>query len=124
GMELWNECMSIPPVPTLSTPGPYDPLPSGNGPVPASHIEVLAAEAALAGLSPAPIERCRVLELGCASGGNLLPMADEFPRSQFVGIDISPRQIARGQELIERTGFTNVRLMAMNLMAVGADLGP
>src|SRR5437016_4128203 len=107
-MELWNECMSIPPVPTVSTPSRYDPLLYDSGPVPASHIEVLAAEAALAGLSPAPIERCRVLELGCASGGNLLPMADEFPGSQFVGIDMSPRQIARGQQLVERAGLSNV----------------
>ena len=31
--------------------------------------------AALHGLEPAPIARCRVLELGCSAGANLLPMA-------------------------------------------------
>lgn len=43
--------------------------------------------------APAPAERARILELGCASGGNLLPMAEHLPASRFVGIDRSNTQI-------------------------------
>src|ERR1700704_6495195 len=79
----------------------------------AAHIEGLAVEAMVAGLTPAPLERCRVLELGCASGGNLLPMAEQFPGSEFVGIDLSPVQIVEGQRLADQAGIGNIRLLAL-----------
>jgi hypothetical protein len=101
----------------------YDELPYDSRPIPASHIEVLAIEAALAGVAAAPIERCRVLELGCASGGNLLPMADEFPQSQFVGLDLSPVQVEDGRRLAAQAGLTNAQLLAMDLMNINQDLG-
>jgi hypothetical protein len=40
--------------------------------------------AALHGLDAPPVTRCRVLELGCASGGNLIPMAGTLPDCRFV----------------------------------------
>jgi SAM-dependent methyltransferase len=102
----------------------YDELPYDSRPIPASHIEVLAVEAALNGVAAAaPIERCRVLELGCASGGNLLPMADEFPKGEFVGLDLSPVQVEEGRRLAEGAGLGNAKLLAMDLMNVGPDLG-
>lgn len=39
------------------------------------HPNHLATLATLSGMSPPPVERCRVLEWGCAGGGNLIPMA-------------------------------------------------
>src|SRR5256885_3725208 len=101
----------------------YDALPYDSHAISATHIEVLAVEAMLAGLSPAPADRCRVLELGCASGGNLLPMAEQFPGSEFVGIDLSPVQIAQGQRLAAQADITNAKLLAIDLMNAGADLG-
>ena len=101
----------------------YDAIPYDSQPIPAAHIELLAIEALLAGLAPAPIARCRVLELGCAGGGHLLPMADEFPHSEFVGIDLSTTQIAQGRELIAKAGLSNVQLTAVDLMDVGSELG-
>jgi hypothetical protein len=47
-----------------------------------THPDRLATCARLLGMDPAPVEHCRVLELGCASGGNLLPMA---ARQHFCG---------------------------------------
>jgi tRNA G46 methylase TrmB len=41
----------------------------------------------LFGLAPAAAERCRVLELGCGDGANLLSMAQTLPSSSFVGVD-------------------------------------
>ena len=122
--------MPNPPPKTPSPPaGPdsvqasYDEIAYDSRPVPASHIELLAVEATVGGVTPALIERCRVLELGCASGGNLLPMADEFPESQFVGIDLSPKQIAEAKRVATAAGLKNVKLGAANLMNIGGKLG-
>lgn len=34
-----------------------------------------------------------ILEVGCASGPNLYPLAKKFPQAQIVGIDINPGAI-------------------------------
>src|SRR5207237_7810850 len=65
----------------------------------------LAAVATLNGLDPPPLDRCRVLDLGCAAGANLLPMALAWPGGQFVGVDLSTIQIARGGETVARLGL-------------------
>jgi methyltransferase-like protein/2-polyprenyl-3-methyl-5-hydroxy-6-metoxy-1,4-benzoquinol methylase len=64
-----------------------------------------------------------VLELGCADGGNLIPMAFELPESTFVGIDLSPRQIARGVSEARALSLRNVDLRAMSIMDVTGALG-
>ncbi|MEK6257902.1 MAG: class I SAM-dependent methyltransferase [Planctomycetota bacterium] len=94
----------------------YDRVPYKSHPFPQTHPDRLATIATLFGMRPAPVERCRVLELGCASGGNLLPMADQFPNSRFVGIDASSRQIADGSELLARSGLTNVELRCQDIL--------
>ncbi|MCI0395138.1 MAG: class I SAM-dependent methyltransferase [Chloroflexi bacterium] len=92
-----------------------------------THPDRLAALARLLGLEPAPVEACRVLELGCAGGGNLLPMAYTLPGSHFVGLDASVRQIADGQAAVAALGLKNVTLQAMDILemspALGADFG-
>ena len=40
---------------------------------------------------------CRVLELGCSMGANIIPMAEDLPESQFVGIDLSAKQVKLGK---------------------------
>src|SRR5579862_7914109 len=40
-----------------------------------SHPSHLASIATLFGLRPADVDTCRVLEVGCSDGSNLLPMA-------------------------------------------------
>lgn len=101
----------------------YDAAPYESRPFPASHIDHLAAIARVHGLSPAPVDRCRVLELGCASGGNLIPMADRFPRSTFLGVDLSPVQTAAGERVIEGAGLPNVKLQARSITELGAADG-
>ncbi|EYF02885.1 methyltransferase regulatory domain-containing protein [Chondromyces apiculatus] len=80
--------------------------------------------ATLFGLSPAPPDRCRVLELGCGLGTNLLAMAVALPGSIFVGIDASARQIASGRAGVEALGLRNVALHAMDIRDVDARFGP
>ena len=74
----------------------YDKFPYETVPFAQTHPDRLATLGHLFGLAPAPVERCRVLELGCSSGGNLIPMAASFPASQFIGIDSSAVQIEQG----------------------------
>src|SRR5262249_14540707 len=72
---------------------------------------------------PAAVDRCRVLELGCGSGGNLLPMAESLPESRFLGIDLSPRQVSSGQATIQELGLRNIELKAMSITDVDAEMG-
>jgi SAM-dependent methyltransferase len=69
----------------------------------------------LFGLDPAPVESCRVLELGCGDGGNLVPMALALPEAGFAGVDAAPGAIARGTELIEALGLRNATLHAQSI---------
>lgn len=90
---------------------------------PQTHPGHVAVIATLFGLSPAPPERCRVLELGCADGANLIAMADGLPGSTFVGVDGSPTQIAAGQRVISELGYPNVSLRAADLRTLDEGLG-
>src|SRR3954468_25025912 len=78
----------------------YDELPYDSKPRYATHPDCAATLATLLGMEPAPVTRCRVLELGCSTGGNLIPMAATLPDSRFVGIDLSPLQIQTGQTTV------------------------
>jgi SAM-dependent methyltransferase len=99
----------------------YDALPYPSLPLAQTHPERMATQATLLGLSPVPVERCRVLELGCASGGNLLPMATLLPESRFVGIDLSPRQIDAGRAIVDELEVKNLELRALDIAALAAD---
>jgi len=80
-----------------------------------THPSRLATLSALLGMQPAPVERCRVLELGCARGGNLIPLAEVFSESSFVGVDFSPSQVQAGQEAIDALGLDNIELHATDV---------
>jgi methyltransferase-like protein len=88
-----------------------------------SHPDRLATCARLLGMEPAPVEHCRVLELGCASGGNLLPMAAALPNSTFVGIDLSARQIAEATASVDALGLRNIAFVTLDIRDVTPALG-
>jgi methyltransferase-like protein/cyclopropane fatty-acyl-phospholipid synthase-like methyltransferase len=89
-----------------------------------THPDRLATQAALLGLHPAPVDRCRVLEIGCGDGGNLIPMALGLPGAELVGIDLAERPVARGTALARELGLANVTLRALDVRELPADLGP
>src|SRR6478752_7458358 len=101
----------------------YDELPYPTRPRYSTHPDCLALLATLAGMQPTPIDRCRMLELGCGPGGNLLPLADAFPHSQFVGVDLSARQIEMGQEIVRALAMPNLQLEAKSILDIDASLG-
>ncbi len=88
-----------------------------------SHPDRLATLATLLGMSPVPVKHCRLLELGCAGGGNLIPMAYALPESEFVGIDSSTHQIAEGETMLAALGLQNITLKHTDILEVTAKLG-
>jgi methyltransferase-like protein/2-polyprenyl-3-methyl-5-hydroxy-6-metoxy-1,4-benzoquinol methylase len=94
----------------------YDEIPYPRYSFPQTHPERLAAVATLFGLAPPAVERCRVLELGCAGGSNLVPMAEGLPSASFLGIDLSQRQISEGQAWIKELGLDNVELRHQSIL--------
>lgn len=104
-------------------PTAYDAIPYSSHPFPQSHPDRLAAVARLFGLETPPPENCRVLELGCAMGGNLISMAQKYPGAHFVGIDASSRQIAEGWKIVDALNIRNIELKHLDIMQVTADLG-
>ena len=101
----------------------YDEVPYPSHAKPFTHIKMLGAIAELYGLNPASPAACRVLELGCADGGNLVPMAFEFPSSRFVGIDLSAAQIHQGRSLVDELGLENIELRQGDILELGDELG-
>lgn len=97
-------------------PDSYDLLPYFSRCFAQTHPDNLAVSARLRGLQPVPIDRCRVLELGCASGGNLIPLAATWPGSTFVGVDRSAVQVQQGSALIGQVKLSNIELRAVDLM--------
>ena len=86
----------------------YESFPYESRPISASDVSRIETLGLLFGMTPAPADSCRVLELGCAAGANMIAMADRFPLSEFVGIDLAPSQIAEGQRAIEALHLSNV----------------
>lgn len=107
----------------METVNPYDAFPYSARPFRKSHPDRLATIAILHGLQPPPVERSRVLELGCGLGGNLLPMAEQLPDTQFVGVDGSAKQVETARQTADAAGLKNVTLLHADVRTVGPDLG-
>lgn len=101
----------------------YEAVPYDSRPIGASEIGALETIALLHGLVAPPADRARVLELGCASGGNLIPMAYRYRDASFVGIDLTPGQIALGCADVAALDLTNITLRAMSITDIADDLG-
>src|SRR2546423_13158737 len=101
----------------------YDAVPYSVGAFPQTRPDRLATIATLFGMTPVPPSHCRVLELGCAAGGNVIPMALADPGSRFVGIDLSARQIADAKATANELNLVNLDLRAMSILDVGDDFG-
>ncbi|HEY6530211.1 MAG TPA: class I SAM-dependent methyltransferase [Cellvibrionaceae bacterium] len=88
-----------------------------------THPRHLAALGALLGLNTAVASRCRVLELGCGDGGNLIPMAFNLPGATFLGVDIASQLIIQGNQRIQSLGLNNIELRTADLAVTGGELG-
>jgi SAM-dependent methyltransferase len=102
---------------------PYDAVRYPTYAKPQTHPDHLATLATIFGLDPAPARRCRVLDIGCGTAGNLIAMAYGLPESEFVGIDLAGEPIEEGQRVVDRLGLRNIQLRAMDLMDFGPEFG-
>ena len=109
-------------VPKSSLPS-YDQVPYESLPSPGCHPDRLYTLGRLFGLNPSPIARCRVLELGSADAGNLIPLAFNLPDASFVGLDLSRRHVSLGQDTITGLGLNNIRLEHAGIMDVDQSWG-
>ncbi len=101
----------------------YDETPYESYPITKTHPDNLATLATVFGMKAKPIANARVLELGCASGGNIIPMAMAFPESTFIGIELSERQALDGQNIIKTLGLKNVEIRQQNILDLNKDIG-
>lgn len=90
---------------------------------PSSSPGHLRAASHLYGLDSVPLESARVLELGCAGGGNLLPFALAYPKAHVVGVDLSSVQVNQGLEVVQALGVQNLHLHAMSLTDITPEFG-
>lgn len=101
----------------------YDDLMYESGAFPQTAINNLEARARLMGLQPAPAANAKVLELGCSMGGNIITQALYYPDAEFAGIDLSGRQVAQGNAIIEKMGLKNVRLEEKDILTIDESFG-
>jgi SAM-dependent methyltransferase len=90
---------------------PYDSLA-----IKQSHPLHLYQIARLCGLEATPAVNAQVLELGCASGGNIIPMAYHLPQATFLGIDLAENQIEQGIAVIKDLRITNIQLKPESIL--------
>jgi methyltransferase-like protein/ubiquinone/menaquinone biosynthesis C-methylase UbiE len=101
----------------------YDQVAYRGFPFQQTHPDRLAAIARLHGMTPAPVEGSRVLELACGDGGNLIPMAAALPGSSFVGVDLAEVPVTAGNRIVSALGLSNIALKAGDLREVGPAWG-
>jgi SAM-dependent methyltransferase/methyltransferase-like protein len=93
----------------------YDAIPYISYPATSLQPSRLAALATLFGVPTPSVRTARTLEIGCASGGHLIPLAASFPEAQFVGIDVSQVQIDAGRSRVQRLGLNNIDLLCQSV---------
>jgi cyclopropane fatty-acyl-phospholipid synthase-like methyltransferase/methyltransferase-like protein len=93
----------------------YDAVEYPSSALPAAHPSHLNAVARMFGMEPAPVERCRMLEVGCGEGTHVIACALGLPEARFIGLDLSASAIDRGNRLIAELGLKNVTLHQADL---------
>ena len=102
----------------------YDRTPYNSVSFPPSAPGQLAAVAHLFGLETPEVSSARVLEIGCATGGNVIPFAAAHPQARVVGLDLSQVQVDMGRARVQALGLDNLEFVAgdiarMDLTAFG-----
>ena len=91
---------------------------------PLSDPALSAVAARMSGLEVPLPRRARILEIGCCSGHNILPLAERWPEGYFVGIDLAESSIIKARELAAATGLENVTFHAGDLAKFSPQDGP
>ena len=84
---------------------------------------LLEAQGKLFGLTPKDSRKARVLELGSSFGGNIITQALYNPEAEFIGVDLTAEQVKKGNEVIEKIGLQNIKLIEKNILDINEDFG-
>ena len=103
---------------------PYDLVPFRSASAPAADCRRLEVIARLFGLTAAQSTQARVLELGCGTAANLIPLALAHPGASFIGCDLSRSALASAQRVIDRLDLTNIELRHVDICDVDDGWGP
>jgi SAM-dependent methyltransferase len=76
---------------------------------------VSAVAARMGGLKTPHPAKARVLEIGCCSGHNLIPLAMRWPESEFIGIDLAETSIKDAAARAKAAGVSHVRFEVADL---------
>lgn len=101
----------------------YDESPYESCPFAQTSLESLSTLSHIFGHNAPKIETARVLELGCASGGNIIPQAVKHPKAKFVGVDLSPAQTKVGNDQIKKLGLKNIEIKTASITDLDKSLG-
>jgi len=101
----------------------YDIVPYEDCPLIQTRPDNLGIIANLFGVPAVPPDRCRVLEFGCASGGNIIPLAYYWPESEFTGIELSEKQAETGNQLIRELQLSNIKILQKNILQLDESIG-
>src|SRR5262249_53061656 len=88
-----------------------------------THPARMGAIATLMNMDPAAVARCRMLEIGCGNGFNLIPMAAALPKSEFLGVDLAEDAIEIARKTAGGLGIENVRFVAGDLRDIDDAYG-
>jgi methyltransferase-like protein/2-polyprenyl-3-methyl-5-hydroxy-6-metoxy-1,4-benzoquinol methylase len=107
-------------MPTLDA---YDAVPYDDCPITESSPDYISVIGRLFGIETESPQACRVLELGCAAGGNLIPLAFYWPNSSFIGVELSKHQAAMGNALIDKLQLDNINIIHSDILQLDSSIG-
>jgi methyltransferase-like protein/2-polyprenyl-3-methyl-5-hydroxy-6-metoxy-1,4-benzoquinol methylase len=101
----------------------YDEIPYESYPYKQSHPDNLATIAELFGMKSPEPAGARILELGCASGGNIIPLAIKYPKAKIVGIDLSKIQINLATKQANDLKLNNIKFHQISITDIDESYG-
>jgi SAM-dependent methyltransferase len=93
----------------------YDRYPFESQPGPERHIDRFAVLGCLFGVPTHSEKNFRVLEIGCSTGKNLIPQAEQFPGAEFFGVDISRSSIASAITSAQEVEVKNIQFQVADI---------
>ncbi|GAA5252056.1 methyltransferase regulatory domain-containing protein [Candidatus Rickettsia kedanie] len=101
----------------------YDEVPYESYPYALTTPDHLSTLATLFGVNAPEVENAKILELGCAAGGNLIPHAVLYPKAHFVGVDLSKVQIDEANKNVKELGLKNIEFHHCSITDIDDSFG-
>ena len=88
-----------------------------------AHPDRLATLASLFGVPSQSMDSCRILELGCGDGMNIISVGLALPKAKCIGIDLASTGIDKGNAVVANLGLANVSLRQLDLLGIESAFG-